>query len=567
MQSKLSKYRAGAWFLTAGLGLAVALAACESILDTQPMGQLNDQTFYQTQRDFEGATLGVYSTLLNYAWEQSGNGLYKATYLPSDEARCKPGGWPGGCDEDQFRWTAGNPHFAQIWRESYKGVMRANILLQNLPDATAVTEAEKTRFEGETKFLRALFYFYLVRHFAVPGAESIPLITEAARTLEGVYSHPAPTEQVWDLIESDLVAAAQYLPGKARWQGGQEGRATRGAANALLGMVRLYRAQWLNQPGKYQEAIQALEAVRASGEYSLVPNYHHNFIESHQNNEESVFELQFSEGTDLNGWDPVDSGYGSASWSRDIAWGPGCWQGACEPWGGGRSYGLLKTTHKLQDFFAAQNVTVNGEVHEDPRRFFTFALHGEPFYSDGDDWIPPFQAAWSPTGSVPAKYIRPMVLDTYRHGRYHVNDHNNERLIRYADVLLMLAEAELLGNNDVAKAAALVNEVRARARTTYQIVNEAAPPAALLADVPAAGDPIQWHRDYLQRERVLELSFEGKRYDDLVRWHRAGIINIATDIDFGYDDPNNNWNETRLIKPIPTAELDLNPNLRQNPGY
>jgi starch-binding outer membrane protein, SusD/RagB family len=561
MRQQRSITRAVAGAIAAPLWLALLLSGCENILETRPMGELNDQTFYQTQGDFEAATLGVYSTLLNYAWEQSGNGLYKGFYMPDDDVRCSTTAWVGGCNEDQFVWTAGNGHFAQIWNESYKGVMRANMILRNLPEAAGVSAAEKARFEGEAKFLRAYFYFFLARHFAVPGGSSIPLITDAARSLDEVYQGPSPTEQIWDLIESDLEAAVAGLPGRSRWINEQQvGRATRGAANALLGTVRIYRAQWLNQPGKYQEAISALQAVVDSDEYRLVPHYGHNFLEETQNNDESVFEIQFSEGTDINGWDPVDSGYGAASWSRDIAWGPQCWQNACEPWGGGRSYGLLHITSSLQNAF--ERVTVGDTEYEDPRRYHTALRDGERLYADPDDWIPMFQAAWSPTGSTPAKYVRPMLLDTYSQNRFHVNDYNNERLIRYADVLLLLAEARLLGNGDVAGAAALVNQVRARARNMVQ-----GAPASFLADVPAGGSPEQWHRDYLQRERRVELALEGSRYDDLVRWHRAGLINIKTDVDFGYETPRTNWSELHLLKPIPTSELDRNPNLSQNPGY
>jgi starch-binding outer membrane protein, SusD/RagB family len=562
MTRTTSKLGRAARAIVVPLGFAVAVASCDSILETAPMGALNDQTFYRTHSHFSGATLGAYSTLLNYAWEQSGNGLFKGAYMPDDDAQCKPGGWPGGCDEDRFNWNSGNPHFTQFWRESYKGIMRTNMIIESLPTALDVDQAERNRFEGEARFLRAYFYFFLARHFADPNRPSIPLIVERAKMLDDIYRSPAPTAEVWDLIESDLVFAAQNLPGKQRWiTENQVGRATKGAANALLGKVRVYRAQWLGQPGKYQEAIDALEAVVQSGEYSLVADYSHNFVEAHQNNPESIFEVQMSEGTDINGWDPVDSGYGSASYSRDIAWGPGCWEGQCEPWGGGRSYGLLQVTPSLQNFY--ERVTVGGEVHEDPRRYHTVLLHGEPLYV-GAEWAPMgnnFNGAWSPTRSIPSKYLRPMLLDTYAENRYHVNDYNNDRLIRYADVLLLLAEAELLGNNNVPRATQLINMVRERARQSFDILHGRPTPAGLLQNKAAVS-----HAD-IRSERRAELAFEGHRYDDLVRWHRAQLINIKVDIDFSHPEANANWAEKHLLKPIPQVELDRNGNLSQNVGY
>lgn len=542
-------------------GAAITLAGCEDILDTAPLGELNDETFYNTEQDFRGALLGTYSTLLNYAWNQDASGLFQGTYLPSDEVRCdlSPDGAFGraGCNDDQFLWNAANGNFLQLWTESYKGIMRANMILQNLPEAEGLTEERKPVIEAEARFLRGYFYFFLARHFGDPGGESMPLPLEAAADLDGAHAGPVPTSQVWDQIEADLVFASQNMP--ESWRGTDDlGRADRYSAYALLGKVRVYRAQWLNEPGKYDEAIAALEAVRQSGMFRLMDDYGHNFLEAHQNNDESLFEVQMSEGTNINGWGMVDGGSGSASYSRDIAWGPNC-DRECVP-DTGRSYGILHVTHVLRDFFREQNVVVSGVEYEDPRRFYTVALDGEPFYADSDVL---FSAAWSFTGSTPAKYVRPMVINTgaLSPPRQHVNDYNNDRLIRYADVLLLLAEAYLLGPGDAGTAAELINEVRARARTTFEILNGEAAPPGLIDDIGGAT-----FAD-LERERRLELSIEGHRYDDLVRWHRAGLLNIGADVDFDYADPNGNWSELHLLKPIPQDEIERNPNLSQNPGY
>jgi hypothetical protein len=111
-----------------------------------------------------------------------------------------------------------------------------------------------------------------------------------------------------------------------------------------------------------------------------------------------------------------------------------------------------------------------------------------------------------------------------------------------------------------------VNQVRARARTTP--VPAEAKITGTLADVPATGAPTAWFKQYLMHERRVELATEWDyRYEDLVRWHRAGLINIKTDVQFGYPESNANWKETYLLKPVPQSELDLNQNLKQNPGY
>jgi starch-binding outer membrane protein, SusD/RagB family len=188
----------------------------------------------------------------------------------------------------------------------------------------------------------------------------------------------------------------------------------------------------------------------------------------------------------------------------------------------------------------------------DPRRFYTL-------FSAGEDYVgTPYDPAWSVTGSTPAKYVRqsmdltifPLNITT-----------NNERVIRYADVLLMLAEAKLLDNSDAAGAAALVNQVRQRARTTYEILHGQPAPPGLLQDKATLT-----HAD-IRQERRVEFALEVHRYDDLVRWHRAGLIDIRTEIDFGNTIANQNWSEVNLLKPIPQRELDNNPNLSQNTGY
>jgi hypothetical protein len=142
---------------------------------------------------------------------------------------------------------------------------------------------------------------------------------------------------------------------------------------------------------------------------------------------------------------------------------------------------------------------------------------------------------------------------------------DNERILRYADVLLMLAEAELLANNNTSRAADLVNQVRERARNNYQEAygDSASVPEDLLPPISASE---LTHED-IRHERRVELAGELHRYDDLVRWHRAGLINIDADIDFGDDRANDTWSEQYLLFPIPQEEIDNNENLEQNPGY
>jgi hypothetical protein len=520
-------------------GLLITLTVCKDILDTQPLGSLTDQTFYQTEKDFDAATLAPYSTMLNLTYDQNGSGWWNGFLKPSDDVQFRD---PNDAN-DVFNWLPTNNDFAWVWAQAYKGIMRANIVLDALPKASGFADAtKKPRYEAEAKFMRAWWYFLLARNWG-----NVPILTSVPSSVGATMVGNSNPGEVWDLMESDLTFATQNLPAN---YGSEKGRATKYTAFALLGKVQLYRAQWFSQQAKYQDAIKNLSAVVSSGVFSLMPNYADNFRESAENNAESLFEEQDTEGDNINAWGTTDTG-GRAGHAWNIFVSPSCYYGAggeCAPKAWGEGYGQVDITASLAAEFEPN----------DPRSYWTM-------YSAGEDYGGTlYKATWSRTGHTPAKYNRPW--DPNRFPNNWSGD--NLRLIRYADVLLLLAEAKLLGNNDIPGAAALVNQIRARARTTYQILTGNAPPVTLLPDVPTTGTTQSWFRTYLMHERRVELALEDSyRYDDLVRWHRAGLINIKTDVQFGFPESNTNWKDTYLLKPIPQRELDLNSKLTQNPGY
>ena len=497
------------------------MAGCENKLDLQPLGELNSETFYKTFEDFEAASLSPYSTILNFYYDQNGRGFYNGIEYPSDDSRH---GGQGIDNNNDFNWLPNNGDFGWLFSESYKGVMRANVILNSLP-TSELSEDDKARFEAEAKFIRSYFYFVLATNWGTP-----PLISELITTIaESQVGNSQPGE-VLDLVEADLTFAKENLP--PTWSGTDVGRATSGAAQAFLGKVLLYRQ-------KYSQAATELNAVIASGRYSLLDNYGDNFRESLENNQESIFEIQFTRG-DFNPWLPTDQGLagneniGHAGTARAIVFRASCYLGNCAPGANGQGYGRMHATQDLQNEFET----------DDPRIPFTFFSEGDPYFGST------FSSNWSITGSTPSKYL----LDYTTYPQPNAGS-NNERVIRLADVYLMAAEAELLGNNNIQKAAELVNVVRRRADPSGEILPDRSP--------TSSQDEMM---DFIMHERRVELAFEGHRYGDLVRWHNAGIINIPTDIDFG-SPANENWSETHLLKPFPQRELDLISTLSQNPGY
>lgn len=515
----MKKIKIGALVILLNL---IAVASCEDKLNLAPLGELNSETFYITLDDFEAASLAPYSTLLNFYYDQNGLGHYNGIEYPSDDVRH---GGQGNENNVDFIWLPDNGNFSWIYQESYKGIMRSNTILNRLP-FSELTDAQKARFEGEAKFIRAYLYFNLAIHWGTP-----PLVPEIITSLDGSRIGNSAPGEVLDFVIQDLISAKANLP--ESWNANNVGRATRGAATSLLGKVYLYRQNYADASREFNEVVN-------SGTYSLVPNYGHNFSEDHQNNSESIFEIQFSRG-DFNPWLPVDFGLnenqnvGHAGTGRTINFRASCFLGACAPGANGNGYGRIHITIPLQNEFEPN----------DPRIFDTFFVEGEDYFGR------PYNPAWSITGATPSKYIRNFISYPQPNA-----GSNNERVIRLADVYLMLAEAELLGGNNVTRAAELINLVRRRADSTGNILLER-----------SSGASQQQMLSWLLHERRVELALEGHRYNDLVRWHNAGIINIADDIDFGSSLANQNWNTTHLLKPFPQREIDLVAELRQNPGY
>ncbi len=529
--------------IAAPLLLVLTLTSCEGVLDQAPLGELDSGTYYQNEEHFEAAILSPYSTLLNFTYEQFGTGWFAGFLMPDDDVRNPR----GSNSEEEFTWTPSNGHFSYIWNESYKGIMRANVILDRLPAAqNFADESRKAVYEGEAKFMRAYFNFVLARNFG-----NVPIVRELIQSVADSRLGNSEPGEIWDFIEEDLERAIATLP--EDWNESNKGRATRYSALALLGKVRLFRAQWFNDNSKYAQAKAAFDQIVNSGKFRLMEDYGDNFRIETENNAESLFEVQMTRG-DFNPWLAVDheSNEGAAGSGRKIYMGAACDEGNCAPGANAFGYGQVHITTSLQSEFEPG----------DPRVYHTFYKDGDVYCEEGGgDGCPAiFSSLWSVTGATPSKYIRPFEPK----GNPNNITTNNERIIRYADVLLMLAECELFTGN-TQRAVDLINQVRTRARNNYEIVYGEPAPDGLLPPVQVGSQQEVFKA--LMHERRVELALEVVRYDDLVRWHRAGLINIKTDVDFGNPIAQANWQERHLLKPIPQGELDINPNLRQNPGY
>ncbi|GAB3856888.1 RagB/SusD family nutrient uptake outer membrane protein [Hymenobacter terrigena] len=407
------------------------------------------------------------------------------------------------------------------WNDYYRTIYRTNQVLTHVPDIP-MDAALKARLMAEARFVRALMYFDLDSFFG-----NVPLITT-----ESVVSTRAPQAtpaQVEAQVIADLIAAIPDLP--LTYTGADKGRATKGAAQALL-------AKMYMQQHKYAEASTLFAAIIGSNTYSLVPNYLDNFTETNENNSESLFEVQYV-GLPLDVGQGQDNASASEAYDRPNFFGPPIY-----------SFSDVQPRRWLLDAYTDSTVTpVPGSSVKhriDPRRDISIISSVNPDQFYGKTFA---QLGYNPSQQYWRKYLN----DRTRTTPENFTSGINFRVIRYADVLLLQAEAlNELGRT--ADAVALVNQVRQR-------------PSVNLAPLDPAAFTQASLRLRMRAERGKELAGEGQRWFDILRWglldNQAGLDDLKTrDADFS----NFVLGKSKLL-PIPQSDIDIDPNIKQNPGY
>jgi len=330
----------------------------------------------------------------------------------------------------------------------------------------------------------------------------------------------SPENEVYQLIFSDLAEAENRLPLKSEYSGADVGRATKGAAQALAAKIHLFRAN-------YAEAKTFLEKVISSNEYQLVNRYLDNFEEENENNSESIWEIQMSEafGGD-GGWNADGSSIAEVTF-RGQEYGPNAWRN------------LIPNRTLIAEY----ETEATGAAKNDPRNSYNFYRVGDS-YNNGQSVLGPGDVQGP---NVPS-WRKYQTID--KRAQEESQSGINFRVIRYADVLLMMAEVE---NELSGPSAALpfINLVRSR-------------PDVAMPPYPTAQYPVgnqQQMFEAIMHERRVELAGEQIRNRDLRRWRRAG--KLTSEPIPGYTDKND-------LLPIPLQEIDNNSaltNSDQNPGY
>lgn len=475
----------------------ISFSSCEKYLEVDPAFSLGADNYFNSAEDYELALIGAYDLLqASYLTQWIGE-IASDNSIAGGESVTDTEGLH---QIDEMTHDGVNNELRSVLRFNYAGVSRCNYIMEN---------RDKTDFDGkeiiigETRFLRAYYYFEIVRYFG-----GMPLIIDRSIGSEEVTEiERASRSELYAQIESDLQYAVNNLP----WNQPIKGRVDKGAALSLLGKVYLYQE-------KFAEASNVLDRVINEGGYSLLPNYEDLWYAANEDNAETVFDVEYS---NLEGgsYDCLICLEGNAAAGFN-----GIRQYDGPVYADGNSYNL--PTAKLYNSFDPN----------DPRRDLS-VLNLDSFINLQPDpgSISYAQGGGGHTGYYNNKYIK-------RQAELGLPDDDltsplNYKVIRYADVLLMAAEAHNRNGND-GQALTYVNQVRSRAG---------------MSALSASGTILT---QQIWRERNLELSGEGHRFFDLVRTGRAAD-EIA-----GFQSGKNE------IFPIPQVEIDLaGGNWSQNPGY
>ncbi|MES2732851.1 MAG: RagB/SusD family nutrient uptake outer membrane protein [Bacteroidota bacterium] len=522
----------------------LATVSCKNFLAEEPEGFIKTDNYYNTEADAANAVSAVY-----YLLNSGGSGLQTPyntlfntglNFMADDE-------FPGpGATQPDVRSMANNLHTStnlrvyELWQQHYAAIRKANIALEKIP-AINFNAALKNRLLAETKFLRALYYFNIVRLFG-----DVPLITASQNgvTAAEYEIERTPSAQVYAQIELDLKDAAEVLP--ASYSSPDVGRATKGAALALLAKVYLTKSSLpLNLTTHYQDVITTAEKALSPADggtgnfnYALQTNYAQVFLPAFKNNSEHIFSAQFKSSSTSNSYLTQGNNQNPRSIRTQVpglagSYADQVWfytvDDATKPGGKDKFFSVFKL-YKPGD--KRRDVTFVTNFKSPANSKLYGALNDPAIKGSKLDSIPYFNKTWDPSSTAVTS-----------------ESAANVSIIRYAELLLIHSEAENELNGPTSKAYQSLNKVRNRAG---------------LPNLTEGLTKDQF-RDSLYLDRRLELVFEYQRWFDLVRekdgngnsifvksLHKAGKTNAA---------------DKHRLHPIPQQELELNKKLTQNPGY
>jgi len=510
--------------------LLMASFGCDDKLDLTNPNSQTLETYWETEDQAVAAVNAIYTCFIT-------DGTYMRMFPALTDGR-------GDDFKGDSPWTdlvkvanftilqTSNP-VLWVWQSHYQGVYRANQVLTYMPDIE-MNENLKERLLGQAYFLRGLAFFNLAINFKV-----IPVITEIPESTDDYYPETATEEVIWNQIISDFQDAKDRLPvdynNVSGADQGQLGRATKGAATGMLGKAYLYRKEWQKAADEFKLLIEGPDL----NIYSLVAEYRDNFKPLNENNSESLFEIQFADPNEVGG---TDYNYGLGS-DPNSNWKQVCSVGHTYAMEGFGYSDFLPTRWIYEEF--KKEKTVDGKY--DPRMYQTIAS-----YEPGVSELAYFAEWKNPKESIyPRKYTHDGIKGFTNENNGVENSGINYRVMRYADVLLMYAEA-LNELGKTSEAYPYIQQVRNRADLPD-----------LSTGKPGMGQSEM--RDQLAHERALELSVESIRINDIIRWGWLYDPDKLAELR-EHDSEFDTWIPGHEYLPIPQKDLDANPNLSPNPA-
>ncbi len=502
----------------------ILMSSCsEDYLDRPSLDRIAEDNFWKTEEDAFLALNGLYSNLQS-------SSLYGGSL----------NGWQGipGFDGigdnafNQFKWegpgqfmegsmiTDNGPVLA-FWTDNYQGIFLSNAFIEQVQETDLIEAESKNALLGQAYFIRALHYFNLSVFF-----EDAPLITKV-QTIEEAFVPKNTYEEIYNQIVEDLTFASQNLP--EIHPDNLFGYATKGAALGLFARVQLYNEVYQGENGVLELTNQLLSLG-----YALHSNYGDLFTPQNETSSEIVFSVRFLREVGTNNGETFS----------------GTFQGTPK-------VDQRPMPNLVNDYYCTDGLPIdqsplfdpsNQGANRDPRANATIYFNGDVFLTDINRTF----TGNSPTGYGMRKYIRR--LETDEEGVRSFQEGSQDfYLIRYADVLLMRAEA-MAETGDVGGAMSLVNQVRARVNM---------PPVENVEGMVGQAEMI----DIVRHERRVELALEGLRFMDLKRWGEVEEAVIRA-----IQDPVGPYNpqylgERTQVFPIPQQELDVNPQLEQHPAW
>lgn len=494
------------------LAVLISISGCKKFLDQPVPGKLSEEEFYKTDEDANLAIIAVYDILQSDYWNGGWNSMLMLKVMPSDESNAggaNDGDQPGYQDLDKYRATSMNDKVSMAWQKCYVGIYRANKIINKIQQENDL----RKRIVAEAKFLRAYNYFDLVTLWG-----DVPLVTDDVDPTKYTEVGRTPKADVYKRIEADLKEAIDVLPLKSAYSPVDKFRVSKGAAQALLGKVYLYQKNW-------NEAVKYFNFVIDSKEYDLEATTAAAFSKKNEFGKESLFEISYS---NTSAYD-----YGNFPWSGTPEsnihvqlWGPrgdaGYVKATADSLLGG--WGMNLPKRKLYNAYVAAGDEIRRK--NTVMSIEELRAGGGAFNEAGVfDFDGVFQRKYGSFASQSGGSVSELNYGT------------NWRFIRYADVLLMSAEANYRAGDEPGARREL-KKVRLRSN---------------LGEITAAGDALF---QAIVKERQLELAFEGFRYLDLIRWDLA-VQELGT---LGFVAGKHE------LLPIPNNEV-VTGKLGQNPHY